>query len=383
MATGMRTSLTDTTNQKRVISDVIKNIDPRDVPLIWLLGLDNEKKFNLQNFPSAKIEWLEDTDNPIADQLAEALTNSETGVDVDNATYFHVGDIIQVDDEQMWVSAIAAPTLTVTRGFGGTTAASHNDDSPVYIRSNARLEGAESTDSYTTTLTNPYNYAQTMHEEIKVSRFEQLVTKYGMADTFNYYLAKVLGGGTGDGKRGSAGELMRRLNRTFYYGKRVLRTTSVPGVMGGFDYFVTTNVTTLTGTPALTQKHLEDEIQNCWEGGGMPDTIVVNGWGKRKITSFYKDAVRTDRSEKMGGTVISSVTTEFGELDIVLDRWSPTNSLRIMDTKKLGWLTIDPFHFEELAKTGDYTRGQVVGDYTFALCNEKAHAIISGFSTSK
>ena len=204
MATGMRTSLTDTTNQKRVISDVIKNIDPRDVPLIWLLGLDNEKKFQLQNFPSAKIEWLEDTDNPIADQLAEALDNSETGVDVDNATYFHVGDIIQVDDEQMWVSAIAAPTLTVTRGFGGTTAATHDDDSPVYIRSNARLEGAESTDSYTTTLTNPYNYAQTMHEEIKVSRFEQLVTKYGMADTFNYYLAKVLGGGTGDGKRGSA-----------------------------------------------------------------------------------------------------------------------------------------------------------------------------------
>ena len=57
--------------------------------------------------------------------LAEALDTTETGVDVSAGTAFDVGHILKIEDEQMLVTAISSNTLTVTRGYNGTTAAIH------------------------------------------------------------------------------------------------------------------------------------------------------------------------------------------------------------------------------------------------------------------
>jgi len=65
--------------------------------------------------------------------LAEALDSSETGVDVDDGTEFAVGQVILVGSEQMKISAISSNTLTVTRGFNGSTAASHSDNTQVEL----------------------------------------------------------------------------------------------------------------------------------------------------------------------------------------------------------------------------------------------------------
>ena len=60
--------------------------------------------------------------------LAEALDNSETGIDVDNAVNIAVLNRIIVDAEEMVVTAISGNTLTVTRG---DNAANHDDNSTV------------------------------------------------------------------------------------------------------------------------------------------------------------------------------------------------------------------------------------------------------------
>ena len=66
---------------------------------------------------------------------AEALDASETGVDVADATLYHVYDYIRIDDELMLVTAIdtdASPdVLTVTRGVNGFTKATHEDAAAV------------------------------------------------------------------------------------------------------------------------------------------------------------------------------------------------------------------------------------------------------------
>lgn len=61
----------------------------------------------------------------VAATSAEVLDASETGVDVTSGTAFNVGETILIDSEQMYVSAIATNTLTVTRGVNGTAAATH------------------------------------------------------------------------------------------------------------------------------------------------------------------------------------------------------------------------------------------------------------------
>ncbi len=47
--------------------------------------------------------------------LAEALDNSETGIDVADASGLAVDDVIKVGTERMWITAIVANTLTVVR----------------------------------------------------------------------------------------------------------------------------------------------------------------------------------------------------------------------------------------------------------------------------
>ena len=73
-------------------------------------------------------------DNPAAGDaqlLAEALDSSETGVDVDDGSFFFVGDIIRVENEVMEVTGLSGNTLTVIRGAYGSSAASHSDDTAI------------------------------------------------------------------------------------------------------------------------------------------------------------------------------------------------------------------------------------------------------------
>ena len=63
-----------------------------------------------------------------AQLLAEALDNSETGVDVDDGDFFRVGDLIRIENEIMEVTAISSDTLTVIRGAYGSSAVVHSDN---------------------------------------------------------------------------------------------------------------------------------------------------------------------------------------------------------------------------------------------------------------
>jgi len=71
--------------------------------------------------------------------LAEALDNSETGIDVDDGDDFVVNDIILVDAEKMKVTNISTNTLTVTRGYLGSDKVTHLDDAPVYVIKDSAL----------------------------------------------------------------------------------------------------------------------------------------------------------------------------------------------------------------------------------------------------
>jgi hypothetical protein len=55
---------------------------------------------------------------------------------VDDGTIFAVNDLIQIDSEVMLVTAISSNTLTVTRGYFSTTAATHLNDASI-LRPNA------------------------------------------------------------------------------------------------------------------------------------------------------------------------------------------------------------------------------------------------------
>ena len=83
------------------------------------------------------------TSNPKTTQLAEALDNSETGINVDDETGITTaGDVILIGAELMLVAGDTDDnTLNVTRGHSGTTATTHADNAIVIV-----AKGNESSD---------------------------------------------------------------------------------------------------------------------------------------------------------------------------------------------------------------------------------------------
>lgn len=358
---------------KRVVTDRILMTDPNELVAINALGLNNEAKFNFVNAPGRSYEWLQDvymdrTDAVNSQGLTSDSTSTTVIVDTD---MFRIGDVILIDSELMWVSGKTTTSLTVTRGFGGTQA-THLDNAVVTILYRARLEGAASVDDFMTEPTTGINYSQILQGTISVSRTNQLLQRYGIASAVDYQIDKKMD------------ELTQMLNRVVYRADAAkVGTATAPRQAGGFKAFITTNSSTASSA-ALTQKMIEDEIQDCWNGNGRPDLILTGAWAKRKIADFYSGMVRTERSETLGGVTIERIMSPLGiELSVAVDRDCQTDHLYLIDRALCGFITIDPFFEEPLGKVGDSAYlGQIVGEYGFVLQNEAAHSYIYSFSTT-
>ena len=174
--TGQVYSYSNTVPQKRTLTDRIILASPYDVTTILRLGTDNASKFALINWPNRVYEWLQDAYPARSDAAAATnITNSTTTttIAVTTGAKFQVGDVVQLDDEFVWVSSISSNTLTVVRGFGGTTQATHESTATAYIRFTARIEGADSSSSPSEEVVSVTNCTQIFHKEILMSRNAQ------------------------------------------------------------------------------------------------------------------------------------------------------------------------------------------------------------------
>jgi hypothetical protein len=374
MANGQQNSYTNTAVLKTVVSDRVLMTDPMEFPLMNALGLSNDDKFKFVDTPGTSYKWLEDQYSPLSDAAAcTGMTNDSTTttISVTDGTKFQPGDVIQVDSEYIWVSAISTNDLTVTRNFGGTQA-THASTSTVYIRSRARLEGAAATTSHYTVITTNYNYSTIFQKSLEVSRSDARIQRYGIPNLVEYEKDKKMK------------ELMRDLTRLPYYGTRAAGSATAPRMSGGFDTFITTNATAKSSA-ALTQKDIEDAIGNVWTYAPAPRLLMIcNTWPKRKLADWFGGFIRTDRSETMGGVTISTFLSAIGiEVDVMVDRFCPASNAYIINPEYAGFITLDEFFYEDLGKSKDTAAyGQIVGEYGFVVAYEKAHAKITGFSTT-
>jgi len=93
--------------------------------------------WNMVDGPARPFIFSIDNTSGIVDSgsdLDEALTTSETAIDVDDSTDFEVGDIIYINSESMLVTSMITNVLTVTRGYFGTTATTHSNNDSIFIK---------------------------------------------------------------------------------------------------------------------------------------------------------------------------------------------------------------------------------------------------------
>lgn len=391
----IRYSYDDTTTSKRGIGDSIWMIDFTEAPLLQLFGFGSENlnKFDIQNWPSTKVEWLQDTMAPFESTIAEDLTDSEIDVDVatGHGVYFRNGDVVGVLDangevaEKMLVTSVSTDTLTVgTRTLLGTPT-THTTGATIVILTRAMPENSTYTTGYITTPTAPYNYTQILSQAVELSRTEAKLSRYGVEDQMAYQVAKLFDAS------GSEGKLAQLLHRTFYYGVRQQRTnqTTARGMMGGFETFVTAGATSTDhvfdkAQAAITKQDVHKVIRAARSSGGRITHIVTGAWGYEKLHSMYEDNTRTTEVELARGVAeMEMIRTPHGEVGLVFDFMCPQHAYYFVNADKIGWIPFDDFMASDIETMADGYAQDVVGEYTFVLANPESHGLIYGASTTK
>lgn len=371
MAQGQQTTYVGTVPQKRVISDRIILTDPMEIPLVSALGLNGESKFKFVNAPGKIYEWLMDAYSATADVVVSGLAadSTTTTYSATDGSLFQPGDVILAELEYVWVASVSGNTVTIVRNYAGTQA-THANGITANLVSRARLEGAAAGDSNYTQATSGYNYSFILQKTIEISRTDSRLQRYGIPNLENLEIDKKMD------------ELKMDLSKKPYHGHRKEGSATLPRDAGGFDTFMTNTIN--CASSALTLKNIEDMVQTVWGYGGRPSLLVCGGWAKRKITSFFAGSVTTQRSETLGGVTIDRIQTAMGpQLDVLVDRYCPPASLYVLTPDEVGFVSIDEFFYEDLAKTKDTAAyGQIIGEYGFVVAAPTHHGKIYGFSTT-
>ena len=365
----------NTAENKRVITDYIALLDPSDAPFIEAIGgLDGAaSKFRFTN-QGTLVEWIEDTLAPLTGVFALTVTaNSATNVTslkVADGNMVQPGHILLTGTELLWVSANSNGVLTVTRSLGDSTMVTLATDASFSIVGMARLEGADSDPIGYTDLSTNSNYTQIFHKEIKQTGTAPYQDRWGMTDQMQYESAK------------SIPEMMRLIERTLQYGKRSAGSTTTPRMMGGYQEFITTNKASGANmsVSSLIPGIIEDAVELIYNAGGAGDFLaIVNPATYQKIKNAYDSSsyVRYAPEQNRFGTLVDRIVTPFGDVSFVIDRWQLSNLIPILKLDNVGMLTLRPWQVEDLAKTGDAEKKQLVGEYTFCLKLQKSHALLT------
>jgi hypothetical protein len=169
------------------VADLVAISTPHETPLLDALG-------DAARPARATIhEWVEDALLPNTDAVNDItfgnpLTDATFGVD--NASRFRIGDELQLegDLEVMLVTGVntGAGTITVTRSYGGTPAATLADNKVIRILGNAALEGDDAAAARFTNRVRKSNFTQIFSATVEVSGSELAVRQVGVRDELDY-----------------------------------------------------------------------------------------------------------------------------------------------------------------------------------------------------
>lgn len=181
-------------------------------------------------------------------------------------------------------------------------------------------------------------------------------------------------------------EAARDINFTFINGTYTKPANSAQArKTRGLLAATVTNVTDLAGA-AMTETHVLDMIQTVWNSHGvnsaLEPTIMVNATLKRRLSKiFVTDKNYREESRNVGGVNLQVIETDFGRINILLERAMPATTLQFVHLAmcKPRYLLIPGSGFlfvEPLAKVGAQFKYQLYGEVGLEYGAETAHARI-------
>lgn len=368
-----RTTYSDTNLAKRVIADAIQMITPTDTPFLSKFppGSANTK-FRVSAGGSGKgtkIEWIEDDIRATSGTMASTCTSDSTTITVSDGSYFAVGDLIKIDSEFIWVSAInqSTNTLTVTRNVGGTPT-THASNATIAIVSNARLEGATTTYGPTTSVDQPYNYTQILEDAVYVTRTQQKLAQYGVTDELARQRDKKLL------------ELWRALEKALILEDVDLRSagsSTTARFAGSLGAFITTAGNYSTTSTTITKANIDNLSKDIYLDGGNPRILMCHPQTAARIRDLLDSSsfVRVSQDESTLGMRVENVVTQYHELELLPNRHMDYDYAWLLDPDYIGVYEFDPFTEYDVPMAADVAGAlRVNGEFSLVVQHGlKAH----------
>jgi hypothetical protein len=142
-----------------------------------------------------------------------------------------------------------------------------------------------------------------------------------------------------------------------------------------FEFCLPENQVTITATPTLDE--FKATVKKLWDNGLGSNGFYcfVNADYKEAIDSFFKDQINYNQPMDTYGFVANRIITNYGVVNVVLNRHMPANRILVCDPVYLRLVYLRKPFFEPLAKDGDNIKGQVLTEVALKVYNRKAIAV--------
>lgn len=306
--------------------------------------------------------------------VTNALTDVATTLKVADGSIFEAKHVVKVGDELLLVTAVVGNDLTVTRGYAGTTAAAAIVGAKVEFQFVEGVEGADARKARYKSRVRRSNLTQIFDESISISGTAAATSEYGIDDLYEYEKQKKIL------------ELALQVEKAVINGIKYESADGKVRQMGGIRQFIASNVINATGSSKTVLDQLGDAFQAIYEAGGFATggnyKIVVGAKQKRAISASKEANVQLTRQDNERGVVVDHFLSDFGAAEIVLNNNLAPDEILIIDVNRV---EIKPLQGRDFGHTylgakGDYVEGQIVGEFTLKLEQEKAHARIKGLA---
>jgi hypothetical protein len=195
-----------------------------------------------------------------------------------------------------------------------------------------------------------------------------------------------------------------RPDRTYYVINTATNTFKVAATAGGSAITLGTAAPVFvrasgTGAVSITVDALNSFIQGIFDNGGLAygdvRTLFVPSIQKLKLTKAYataygsnvNGAISTDTGHVVGGVAVDTLVTDFGRLNVVVDRAMPKDAIAAVSMEQIHpvFLSIPGkgvLFEEQLAKTGAADKTMVYGEIGLAYGSQTAHGVLRGLAVA-
>jgi hypothetical protein len=247
---------------------------------------------------------------------------------------------------------------------------------------NALIEGDDATAASLSPTVRLTNFTQIVGKTVQISGTLEAVDKAGRKSEKAYQLSK------------AASEIKRDIETILTANQAKTNGTATSGArkMGSLLSWITSNVskgsagTNPTGdgsdirsdttTRTFLESMLQTVAQEIFSDGGTPKLLVVPPGLKATTSGFTGIAAQRHVTGAEPTTIVAAAgayLSDFGLISIVPDRFMRSTDALVLDPEYAALAYLRPFQTNDLAKTGDSERTQLLCELTLEMRQEKAH----------